>query len=221
MIISRFLYALVRLTALLGLLALASTSHAQARQQTLLVLGDSISAAYGMSLAEGWVALMSRSLAATHPQYQVINASISGETTGGGLLRLPALLLKHQPQLVLIELGGNDGLRGHPIAGLRSNLEALVTMSQEADSTVLLLPMEMPPNYGKRYTTSFRSAYKTAAKNTVATLGPFILQDIATDSKLMQADQIHPTAAAQQLIADQVLLALAPLLVSRQQEATL
>lgn len=221
MIISRFLYALVRFTALLGLLALASTSHAQARQQTLLVLGDSISAAYGMSLEEGWVALMSRSLAVTHPQVQVINVSISGETTGGGLLRLPALLVKHQPQLTLIELGGNDGLRGYPIAGLRSNLEALVSLSQEADSAVLFLPMEMPPNYGKRYTTSFRTAYKTVAKNTGATLGPFILQDIATDSQLMQADQIHPTAAAQQLIADQVLLVLTPLLAPQQQKVTL
>lgn len=187
------------------MLYLLSAAQVQAKQQTILVLGDSISAAYGMSLEQGWVALMAGRLADSHPGTEVVNASISGETTEGALRRLPALLQQHQPQLVLIELGGNDGLRGFPIGKFRDNLTGLARQSKAAGAQVLILPMEIPPNYGARYTGSFRDSYPLAAETTDSTLAPFILDGIATDPKLMQADGIHPTAAAQALITDTIL----------------
>ena len=170
-----------------------------------MVLGDSISAAYGMSLSQGWVALMEEELASSGEAEAVINASISGETTGGALRRLPALLEEHQPALVVVELGGNDGLRGHPIISLRENLTGIVTASQAAGARVLLLPMEIPPNYGSRYTEAFRESFIVVAQSTGATLGSFPLQDVATAPRLMQADGIHPTVEAQAIIAARVL----------------
>lgn len=168
----------------------------QARAQTILVVGDSLSAAYGMSLEQGWVALMAAQLT----NHKVINASISGETTAGALRRLPALLGEHKPSLVILELGGNDGLRGYPINRFRDNLRQLVALSSEAGATVVLLPMEIPPNYGARYTGSFRDSYPLVADQTGAILGPFILDGIATNADLMQADGIHPTAEAQPMM---------------------
>ncbi len=177
-----------------------------------MVLGDSISAAYGMSLEEGWVALLAGRLADSHPGYQVINASISGETSAGAAARLPALLQEHQPKVVIIELGGNDGLRGYPVNRLRDNLAAMAQQSQQAGAGVLILAMEIPPNYGSRYTKSFRESFTRVANETGSQLSPFMLDGVATDPGLMQDDGIHPTVAAQPLLLDNVWPHLEPLL---------
>lgn len=171
----------------------------------LLVLGDSISAAYGMSLQEGWIALMDRRLADEDMPVEMINASISGETTDGGRRRLPALLEEHQPDLVIIELGGNDGLRGYPVARMRENLTSMAAAARDAGARVLILPMEIPPNYGTRYASDFRDSFPIAADSAGAVLGPFPLENIATDPALMQDDGIHPTPEAQALIVDNLL----------------
>ncbi len=178
--------------------------QALANEQKILVLGDSISAAYGMSLDQGWVAQLASQLQKEYAQYQVVNASISGETTAGGLRRLPDLLQEHLPKVVIIELGGNDGLRGYPLSALQGNLSRMVTLAQEADAKVILLPMEIPPNYGPRYSTGFRESFKAVAKATNSTLAPFILDGFATDPKFIQDDGIHPTVAAQPLILKNV-----------------
>lgn len=185
---------------------------AQPVSHPVLVIGDSISAAYGMDLDQGWVALLANRLQGEGDGPAVINASISGDTSAGGLRRLPALLDAHEPQLLVIELGGNDGLRGYPTGKLRDNLTAMAELGLDAGAEVLILPMEIPPNYGPRYTSAFRQAFRDAAGASGARLGPFILQDIATRAELMQADGIHPTPAAQPLIADRLAPILAPLL---------
>lgn len=205
---SKIKRSLVILSVLIG------GQHALAAdaQHTLLVLGDSISAAYGMDLEQGWVTLMGRRLAAERSGWQVVNASISGDTTDGGLRRLPQLLESHQPAMVLIELGGNDGLRGFPIQRMRDNLSAMVQQAQARGAQVALLSMAIPPNFGKRYTDLFTASFEHVAESTGATLVPFILDGIATDSQLMQADGIHPTAAAQPMIVDNVYPWLEPLI---------
>jgi len=182
---------------LLGLLFLGISSAAQCREEVLLVVGDSISAAYGMSLEEGWVSELADHLEDARPELAVVNASISGDTTDGALRRLPALLRQHSPSVVLLELGGNDGLRGFPIPTFRKNLEALVRLAQGAGARVVILPMEIPPNYGSRYTSSFRESYAKVARETDSLLAPFILDGIATDPSLMQGDGIHPGPEAQ------------------------
>jgi len=189
----------------LGLLALGLAGNAQARVQSVLVLGDSISAAYGMSLEQGWVALLAQELAKAKPPLEVVNASISGETTGGGLRRLPQLLRQHEPELVIIELGGNDGLRGFPLTALRDNLGRLVSLSQAAGARVVLVPMEIPPNYGPQYTAGFRETFVDIARTSGSTLAPFLLEGVATDPDLMQADGIHPDVAAQPILLQNIL----------------
>lgn len=205
MIIRTILLRNVRAALLLGLLSLCLAGTAQARSQSVLVLGDSISAAYGMSLEQGWVALLARQLEQADPPWQVVNASISGETTGGGLRRLPGLLEQHQPGVVIIELGGNDGLRGFPLDALRDNLQQLVNLSQTAGAEVILVPMEIPPNYGARYTAGFRDSFVAIARATDSVLAPFLLEGVATDPKLMQADGIHPAVAAQPILLQNIL----------------
>jgi len=184
---------------------LALAGETLAGEQRILVLGDSISAAYGMSLEQGWVAQLARHMAGRAPEVQVVNASISGDTTAGGLRRLPPLLQSHQPSVVIIELGGNDGLRGYPIASLKQNLAHMVELSQRAGARVIIVPMEIPPNYGARYTADFRQAYRSVAEATDSVLAPFLLDGVATDPALMQADGIHPTAEAQSQLLDNVL----------------
>jgi len=183
-----------------------------APQRTLLVLGDSISAAYGIQREEGWVVQLEARLADLDPAWRVVNASTSGETTGGGLARLPAALATHAPALVVIELGGNDGLRGYPLARIRDNLDALVRVASDAGSTVLLVGMEIPPNYGPRYTQGFAALFREVAQTHEVPLVPFLLEEVALRPGMMQADGIHPTAAAQPLLLDTVWPYLEPLL---------
>ena len=205
MIINRFLYRVVRAGLIPGLLLLCLSFSAQAREHRILVLGDSISAAYGMSLEQGWVALLEAKLETNAAPVEVVNASISGETTAGGLRRLPELLAMHEPNIVVIELGGNDGLRGYPLDRLRSNLQELVTLSKEAGARVILVPMEIPPNYGSRYTEGFRNSFTDIAASSEIVLAPFLMDGVATDPERMQSDGIHPRVEAQPLLLQNIL----------------
>ncbi len=169
---------------------------------TVLVLGDSLSAGYGMGLQQAWPALLEKRLQ-QEPEYrhwQVINASVSGETSEGGVRRLPSLLQEFKPQWLLLELGGNDGLRGYPVPAISANLARIVAMAQAADIKVVILGIRIPPNYGARYSEPFFAQYASLAKRFNTQLVPFILQDVALNSELMQADGIHPTVPAQQII---------------------
>lgn len=178
----------------------------------ILVLGDSLSAAYGIEVRQGWVSLLEQRLAGKYP-YVVINASVSGETTGGGLARLPALLQQHQPSVVIVELGGNDGLRGYPLNVMQQQMTEIIEKSRAAGATVVLVGMQIPPNYGPRYTNRFRDIYKELAEKFGLPLVQFLLEGVATEAALMQRDGIHPTAEAQEKILDNVWLVLQPLLV--------
>jgi acyl-CoA thioesterase I len=179
---------------------------------TILVVGDSISAAYGMRLEEGWVALLQKKLASQGYKYRVVNASVSGETTAGGLARLPRALQLHRPEIVILELGGNDGLRGLPLAELRTNLESMIKQSQAAGARVLLAGMRMPPNYGPAYTEGFYGSFAELARRHRLPLVPFFLDGIALNDALMQADGIHPNAQAQPALLDTLWPKLQPLL---------
>lgn len=171
---------------------------------TILVLGDSLSAAYRMPEADGWVALMNERITDMQLPYRVVNASVSGETTSGGLARLPALLDTHSPVIVVLQLGGNDGLRGLPVASIRDNLLEMVRLSQRAGAEVLLAGIQIPPNYGPRYTEPFYQQYQEIADQASLFLLPFLLEGIAEDASLMQSDSIHPTAEAQPGILENV-----------------
>ena len=197
-----------RITALVALLLWAQGAVAG----TLLVLGDSISAAFGLDTRQGWVSLLEQRLAAEGFAYQVVNASVSGDTSAGGLARLPTLLAEHRPQLVIVELGGNDGLRGQAPAQLQQNLAARVQQSQKVGAKVLILGMQLPPNYGVRYTTAFAAVFPQVANQTGAALVPFLLEGVGGVPALMQDDGIHPGAAAQAQLLDNVWLSLKPLL---------
>lgn len=179
---------------------------------TVLIVGDSISAALGLDTRIGWVALLEQRLHNEKIDDQVVNASISGDTSDGGLARLPALLTQHHPQVVIIELGGNDGLRGQPPAQLQQNLGAMIDQSRASGAKVLLLGMRMLPNYGVRYTNAFAAVYGDLAAQKKVALVPFFLEGIAGHPELMQADGIHPSAAAQGQLLDTVWPALKPLL---------
>lgn len=212
-------FTLTMLTLISAATASASKNHPTG-DATILVMGDSISAAYGIDVEDGWVSRLQQWLrtqydpAQSHHQgrYQVVNASISGETTSGALRRLPALLATHQPGIVVIELGGNDGLQGHPINRIRDNLAALVSMSQQAGARVLLVGMHIPPNYGKRYASEFYESYRLTAQHYQVLMVPFLLEQVATDPALMQADGIHPKAEAQQQMLENLLPQLQQLL---------
>jgi len=196
---------------LLFLLLPVISEFSLAKQPTVLVMGDSLSAGYGIQLEQSWVTLLQQELVKSS-QSKVINASVSGETSGGGLARLPALLSKHKPDVVIIELGGNDGLRGQPINIMQDNLQAMITASQTVGADVLLAGMQIPPNYGPRYTKQFKETYvKLAEKNNIS-LVPFLLENVAAQSNLIQRDGIHPTAEAQPIILKNVLPVLVPLL---------
>ena len=178
-----------------------------ASQQTLLVVGDSLSAEYGIARGSGWVALLAAQLSQEKPTWQVMNASISGETTAGGLARLDALLKQHQPQLVVIELGGNDALRGFSLRMTEDNLVRMVQACQAVKAKVLLIGMQVPPNYGASYAKDFTQMFARVAKEQKTSLVPFMLQGVAdtTDPTAMfQADRIHPIAKAHPIILGHV-----------------
>jgi acyl-CoA thioesterase I len=191
---------------------MALPAAAEPAPRTLLVLGDSLSAGFGLAPGEGWVDLLARRLAAQDSGWTVVNASISGETTAGGVARIDAALALHRPALVLIELGANDGLRGLPVELARANLERMVEASRGAGAGVLLVGMRMPPNYGPEYTEAFAAMYAELARSHGTAFLPLLLEPIATDRAMFQDDNMHPTAAAQPLLLDHVWPALAPLL---------
>ncbi|MDX1722375.1 MAG: arylesterase [Pseudomonas sp.] len=169
---------------------------------TVLVVGDSISAAFGLDTRQGWVALLEKRLAEQGYEHQVVNASISGDTSAGGAARLPGLLAEHQPSLVILELGGNDGLRGQPPAQLQQNLASMIERAQEAGATVLLLGMRLPPNYGVRYTTAFAQVFASLAEEKQVAFVPFFLEGVGGVPEMMQRDGIHPAVAAQSVLLE-------------------
>lgn len=178
----------------------------------MLVLGDSLSAEYGLARGKGWVNLLQERLRAEKIDATVVNASISGDTTSGGATRLPALLKKHRPDILVIELGGNDGLRGLSLAATEANLRTMIKAGQAANARVLLLGMRLPPNYGAAYAESFHALYAKLAKENKTALVPFFLEGIATREDLFQADRIHPNAGAHPVMLNNVWPALKPLL---------
>jgi acyl-CoA thioesterase-1 len=169
--------------------------------KTILVVGDSLSAGYGINPEQGWVALLQKRLDQDDPkQHKVINASVSGETTSGALARLPKLLQTYKPQVMIVELGGNDALRGQPPQLIRANLEKLVQQGQAAQAKVVLFGMKIPPNYGTAYSQAFENNYKVVSQKYKVKLLPFFLEGVAGNKTLMQKDQIHPNAKAQSIL---------------------
>ncbi len=198
---------------LILLLLLAAYVPAKAETPVILVFGDSISAGYGLARVEqGWVVLLQTRLKNEDYGYQVINASISGETTAGGLARLPRALSLHHPKIVILELGGNDGLRALPIAQMRANLTRMAELGAAAGAKVLLLGMRIPPNYGPEYTEQFHSCYTDLARDEKLSIVPFLLLDVAQFPNLMQADGIHPNELGQPKLLANVWPSLQPLL---------
>lgn len=180
--------------------------------KSIVVLGDSISASYGFEEQHGWVALMEQKIKVSHPDYTMHNASISGDTTAGGLARLPRLLQLYQPALVILELGANDGLRGMSLKLMQKNLSAIINQSKQSGAEVLLLSMRIPSNYGKRYTDMFYNSYQKIAQQHNISVVPFILKDVALNKAQMQQDGLHPNKKAQPVIANHIAPYLLPLL---------
>ena len=189
---------------LLGVLVMLISSASVMAQSTLLVVGDSISAGYGMAAEQGWVTLLQKKLEAEGLNIQVVNASISGDTSAGGLARIDKALADAKPQWVLLELGANDGLRGLSPKEMKNNLTEIVKRSQQAGAKVALLAMKLPPNYGKRYIEIFYDVYPQLAADLKITLVPFILEDVALNKELMQTDGLHPNALGQPFIMTRV-----------------
>ncbi|MBN4079109.1 arylesterase [Beggiatoa alba] len=196
--------------------SLAGNSVSAKSQQTdspvILILGDSLSASFGINANAGWVALLQQRLASENLPHQVVNASISGETTSGGLQRLTQALNQHLPKIVIIELGANDGLRGLSLNLVRQNLSRMIRASQQAEARVLLIGMRLPPNYGPRYTRDFEQIFVEIAEQHETGLVPFLLAKVATRRELLQGDGLHPTAAAQPQLLNTVWPQLLPLL---------
>ena len=190
------------LRTLIVLCLLVVPAAARTADRTILVFGDSISAGYGLKAEEGWVSLLQKRLATQGYGYRVVNASVSGETTSGGSARLPRALGLHAPRVVVFELGANDGLRGLPLDVSRRSLAGMIEAAQASGAKVLILGMRIPPNYGARYTESFARMYADLAKQYQVPLVPFFMEKVALDGSLMQADGLHPTAAAQPLLLD-------------------
>ena len=178
----------------------------------LIVLGDSISAGYGIRAEEGWVSLLDKTLKQAESSWHTVNASISGDTTSGGLARLPGLLESHSPGLVIIELGGNDGLRGYPVSKIEENLTNMVHLVKANGAIPVIAAMRIPPNYGPRYTRAFDGVFSKVANAENVTLIPFLLEKVALEDGLMQSDGIHPTAQAQPLLLESVWPVIEPLL---------
>jgi acyl-CoA thioesterase-1 len=200
--------------AALGLAAilLACAALPAAAQRTLLVFGDSLSAAYGLATSQGWVSLLGERIARDKLDWRVVNASVSGETTAGGLRRLPEDLRRHRPALVVIALGANDGLRGQPVAAARANLEEMIRLARAARAEPVLVGLMIPPNYGIDYAREFRELYPQLARKSRVPLVPFLLDGVADRRELFLPDQLHPSAEAQPIILANVWPTLEPLL---------
>jgi acyl-CoA thioesterase I len=193
-------------------LVFIALQNAVASARTILVFGDSLSAAYGLRPEQGWVTLLAQRLQAQGYGYQIVNASVSGETSSGGLERLPRALELHHPGLVILELGANDALRGLPLGGTRDNLAAMVRLAQAAGARVLLVGLRIPPNYGPRYTQEFADMFPTVANQYHLPLVPFLLEKVALDPQRMQPDGLHPNAQGEPPILDTLWPYLKPLL---------
>jgi acyl-CoA thioesterase-1 len=180
--------------------------------KTILVYGDSLSAAYGLAEKRGWVALLAERLKRERSDYSVVNASISGETTSGGLSRMPKALAQHKPAVLVLELGANDGLRGLPVAQMKQNLAAMIQQAQKSGARVLLVGIRMPPNYGPDYTREFEAAFAELARRHKIALVPFLFDGMAEDLTKFQPDRIHPNEAAQPVLLENVWKRLKPLL---------
>lgn len=200
------------LVSCIAILAFSASQAAEDKPYTLMVYGDSLSAAYGIEEDQGWVTLLSNKIAAEDWPFEVVNGSVSGETSTGGLARLPAMLDSFAPDVLLLELGGNDGLRGLPINMLKQNLETMIELASEAGARVMLAGMQIPPNYGPRYTVPFAEIYPDLAREKNLPLVPFLIDGIPQIPELMQRDGIHPKAEAQFMILDNVWPTLQPLL---------
>jgi acyl-CoA thioesterase I len=188
---------------------------ARGAENTIVVVGDSLSSGYGIAAEQSWVAMLAEALRSEGYGHRVVNASIAGDTSAGGLARLPRLLGQHDPKLVIIELGGNDGLRGQPVATLRANLKRMIELSRESGAEVVLAGMRIPPNYGQTYTQQLAAVYPELAAEHGATLIEFLLADVALHGELMQPDGIHPNAAGQKIVFANVWRVLEPLLAAR------
>jgi acyl-CoA thioesterase-1 len=184
-------------------------------EQTIVVVGDSLSSGYGVAAEQSWVAMLEDRLQSEGYGYRIVNASIAGDTTAGGLARLPRLLAAHDPSLVVIELGGNDGLRGQPVATLRDNLAKMIELSKDSGADVVIAGIQIPPNYGMTYTQALAAVYPELAERFDAPLIEFILEDVALRRDLMQPDGIHPNAAGQKVVFANVWRVLGPLLTPR------
>lgn len=195
-------YAALLLTQAAAAFAEETPSAGSSPQPKILIFGDSLSAAYGIGEDEGWVTLLADRLAQENSELEVVNGSVSGETTTGGRARLPSLLQRYKPAFVLIELGGNDGLRGLPLSLMRENLTDMIQLSQNSGATVMIAGMQIPPNYGPRYTEPFFAQYAELAEEFDLYLIPFLIDGIPQQPELMQADGIHPKAEAQSMILD-------------------
>jgi acyl-CoA thioesterase-1 len=193
-------------------LALAASASVYSAPKTILVVGDSLSAEYGLARGTGWVALLGQRLQADKIAAHIVNASISGDTTAGGLSRLPALLQQHHPSVVVLELGANDGLRGLPVKSAETNLRTMIDMAEKAHAKVLLVGMRMPPNYGRAYTERFAGMYKDLSKQEKVPLVPFMLDGVAQEPANFQADRLHPVANAHPTILNNIWPQLAPLI---------
>ena len=198
--------------ALFAMTVFALPPAARAEAPVILVLGDSLSAAYGIALEDGWVALLQGRLQASGRDDRVVNAGLSADTTAGGLARLPALLARHRPSVLILELGANDGLRGFRPAVMRENLAQCIRLGREAGSRVLLIGIQLPPNYGAAFNQVFQAVFQDLAHAEGVPLVPSLLAGVAEDRALMQADDLHPNAAAQSRILDNVWPKLEPLL---------
>ena len=197
----------------------APAAHAQTASQpsgsaarTLLVVGDSLSAEYGLARGTGWVPLLAKRMSEQYPNYRVVNASISGDTTSGGVARLPALLERHRPSIVVLELGSNDALRGLSLQMTEQNLRGMAQRARQAGARVLIVGMQIPPNYGRDYTQRFAALFPAVAKAEQAGLVPFLMDGMAADRAMFQADGIHPNEQAQPALLDNVWAALRPML---------
>jgi acyl-CoA thioesterase I len=194
-----------------AVLAVAASGSAYSAPKTVLVVGDSLSAEYGLARGTGWVALLEQRMKAEKIDANVVNASISGETTSGGRTRLPTLLRQHKPDVVVLELGANDGLRGLPVTAAEDNLRTMIQLAQQNRAKVLLVGMRMPPNYGRAYTERFAGMYKELAGTYKVPLVPFMLDGVAQDPANFQADRMHPLATAHPTILNNIWPQFAPL----------